>query len=161
MAAVIKNMKDLNRIFEKRASYALKMAQKMIGECIQESIEEYYKEKVFLDGASAIPLIYDRTYKLLDSMVKTEIVKNGNTLSCQVGISDDYLNYKYPGSDSPYNLDATGRDVLTWNNEDGSHGYTVDGDWKIWDEAMRTLSGKDGIISILVSKLKKSGLNIK
>lgn len=161
MATVIKNMKDLNKIIESRATLALKMAQKEIGECIQESIDEYYKEKVFLEGTSAIPLIYDRTYKLLDSMVKTEIVKNGNTLSCQVGISDDYLNYKYRGSDSIYSLDATGRDVLTWNNEDGSHGYTVDGDWKIWDEAMQTLSGKNGIISILISKLKKSGLNIK
>ena len=161
MAKTIKNMKDLNKIIEIRAAYALKMTQKMIGECIQESIDEYYKEKVFLDGTSAIPEIYDRAYKLLDSMVKTEIVKNGNTLSCQVGISQDYLNYKYPGSDMPYSLNATGRDILTWNNEDGSHGYTVDGDWKIWDEAMRTLSGKDGIMSILVSKLKKAGLNVK
>lgn len=93
-------------------------------------------------------------------MIKTEIVKKGNTLSCQVGISDDYLNYKYPGTDEKYSIDATYCDVLTWNNEDGSHGYTVDGDWKIWDETMQTLSGKNGIISILVSKLKKSGLNI-
>lgn len=161
MTTVIKSMKDLNKIIEKRAALALKMAQKEIGECIQESIDEYYKERVFLDGTSATPLIYDRTYKLLNSMVKTEIIKKGNTLSCQVGINDDYLNYKYPGSDMPYSLDATGRDVLTWNNEDGSHGYTVDGEWKIWNEAMQTLSGKNGIISILVSKLKKSGLNIK
>lgn len=160
MTAVIKSMKDLNKIIESRATLALKMAQKEIGECVQESIDEYYREKVFSEGTSNIPLVYERTYKLLNSMIKTEIVKKGNTLSCQVGISDDYLNYKYPGTDEKYSIDATGRDVLTWNNEDGSHGYTVDGDWKIWDETMQTLSGKNGIISILVSKLKKSGLNI-
>ena len=152
MPTIIKNINDLNKILEQRVSMALKMAQKDIGECIQESIDEYYKEKVFRDGTSATPLIYERTYKLLNSMIKTEIVKSGN---------DDYLNYKYPGTDGWDGLSATGRDVLEWNNENGSHGGTVDGDWKIWDEAMQSLSGESGIMSIFVSKLKKCGINVK
>lgn len=161
MPTIIKNINDLNKIIEQRASMAMKMAQKEIGECIQESIDEYYKEKVFRGGTSAIPLIYDRTYKLLNSMVKTEIVKSGNMLSCQVGISDDYLNYKYPGTDGWDGISATGRDVLDWNSENGSHGGTVDGDWKIWEQAMQTLSGENGIMSIFISKLKKCGINVK
>ena len=161
MPTIIKNINDLNKIIEQRATMAMKMAQKEIGECIQESIDEYYKEKVFRGGTSAIPLIYDRTYKLLNSMVKTEIVKSGNTLSCQVGISDDYLNYKYPGTDGWDGVDATGRDVLNWDSEDGSHGGSVDGDWKIWEQAMQTLSGENGIMSIFISKLKKCGINVK
>ena len=162
MATVIKSINELNRILEQRVSMALKMAQKDIRECIQESIDEYYKEKVFNGGTSATPLVYERTYKLLNSMIKTEIVKNGNTLTCEVGISDEYLNYQYPGTrDWRFNLPATGRDVLTWNNEDGSHGGTVDGDWKIWEEAMRSLGGETGIMSILISKLKKCGINVK
>lgn len=161
MPTVIKSIKDFDKIIEQRVSMALKMAQKDIGECIQESIDEYYREKVFRGGASAIPLVYDRTYKLLNSMIKAEIVKSGNTLSCQVGISDDYLNYKYPGTDGWDGVDATGRDVLTWNNENGSHGGSVDGDWRIWHEAMQTLSGESGIMSIFISKLKKCGINVK
>lgn len=161
MATVIKSINDLSKIIEQRATMALKMAQKEIGECIQESIDEYYKEKVFRGGTSAIPLIYERTYKLLNSMVKTEIVKNGNTLSCEVGISDDYLNYKYPGTNGWDGVSATGRDILTWNNETGSHGGTVDGDWEIWNQAMQTLSGEEGIMAIFVSKLKKCGINVK
>ena len=136
------------------------MAQKDIGECIQESIDEYYREKVFRGGTSCIPEVYDRTYKLLNSMVKTEIVKTGNTLSCKVGISDEYLNYKYSGTNGWDGVDATGRDVLDWNNADGSHGGSVDGDWKIWDEAMRTLGGETGIMSIFLSKLKKCGIKV-
>ena len=161
MPTIIKNINDLNKILEQRVSMALKMAQKDIGECIQESIDEYYKEKVFRGGTSAIPLIYDRTYKLLNSMIKTEIVKNGNSLSCQVGISDDYLNYKYPGTNGLDGVDATGRDILDWNSENGSHGGSVDGDWKIWEQAMQSLSGENGIMSIFISKLKKCGINIK
>lgn len=160
MPTVIKSIKDLNKILEQRATMAMKMAQKDIGECIQESIDEYYKEKVFRGGTSCVPEVYDRTYKLLNSMVKTEIVKNGNTLSCKVGISDDYLSYKYPGTNGWGGVDATGRDVLDWNNADGSHGGSVEGDWKIWDEAMRTLGGETGIMAIFVSKLKKCGIKV-
>ena len=160
MPTIIKSIKDLNKILEQRATIAMKMAQKDIGECIQESINEYYRERVFRDGTSCIPEVYDRTYKLLNSMVKTEIVKSGNTLSCKVGISDDYLNYKYSGTNSWDGVDATGRDVLDWNNADGSHGGSVDGDWKIWDEAMRTLGGETGIMAIFLSKLKKCGIKV-
>jgi hypothetical protein len=160
MPTVIKSIKDLNKILEQRATMAMKMAQKDIGECIQESINEYYEERVFRGGTSCIPEVYDRTYKLLNSMVKTEIVKSGNTLSCKVGISDDYLNYKYPGTNSWDGVDTTGRDVLDWNNENGSHGGSVDGDWKIWDEAMRTLGGETGIMAIFLSKLKKCGIKV-
>ena len=160
MPTVIKSIKDLNKILEQRATMAMKMAQKDIGECIQESINEYYEERVFRGGTSCIPEVYDRTYKLLNSMVKTEIVKSGNTLSCKVGISDDYLNYKYPGTNGWDGVDATGRDVLDWNNADGSHGGSVDGDWKIWDEAMRTLGGETGIMAIFISKLKKCGIKV-
>lgn len=160
MPTVIKSIKDLNKILEQRATVAMKMAQKEIGICIQESIDEYYREKVFRGGTSAIPEVYDRTYKLLNSMVKTEIVKSGNTLSCKVGIGDDYLNYRYPGTNGWDGVDATGRDVLDWNNADGSHGGNVDGDWKIWDEVMRTLGGETGIMAIFVSKLKKCGIKV-
>lgn len=160
MPTVIKSIKDLNKILEQRATMAMKMAKKDIGECIQESIDEYYREKVFRGGTSCIPEVYDRTYKLLNSMVKTEIVKSGNTLSCKVGISDDYLNYKYPGTNGWDGVDATGRDVLDWNNENGSHGGSVDGDWKIWDEAIRTLGGETGIMAIFLSKLKKCGIKV-
>ena len=43
MPTIIKNINDLNKILEQRVSMALKMAQKDIGECIQESIDEYYR----------------------------------------------------------------------------------------------------------------------
>ena len=161
MPTIIKNINDLNKILEQRVSMALKMAQKDIGECIQESIDEYYREKVFRGGTSATPLIYDRKWKLLNSMVKKKKKKNGNSLSCQVGISDDYLNYKYPGTNGWDGVDATGRDVLDWNSENGSHGGSVDGDWKIWEQAMQSLSGENGIMSIFISKLKKCGINVK
>lgn len=161
MATIIKNINDLNRLLEQRATLALKQTRDIVNECIQESIDEYYKEKVFRGGTSNQPLIYERTYKLLNSLVKTDIVKSGNVLSCEVKIDESYLNYYYPGTPNWDGVGATGLDVLMWNEENGSHGGTVDGDWKIWSEAMQSLGGEAGIMTILVSKLKKCGLNVK
>lgn len=88
-------------------------------------------------------------------------MKSGDKLTCQVKIDENYLNYKYPGTIGYPSLPAIGYDVLAWNNADGSHGGTVDGDWKIWEQAINTLGGKTGIIAILIDKLKESGLNVK
>lgn len=158
MATIIKSVKDLDRLLEQCASLALQMAQKDVAVCIQESIDEYYKEKVFNGGLSATPEEYARTYKLLNSLGKTNIVRNGNTLSCEVKIDDSYLNYRYPNTMNW--VPATGYDVLTWNNNDGSHGGTVSGNWHIWDEALRTLGGDTGIMAILIDKLKKCRINV-
>lgn len=158
---IITSKTQLKQLLEQRATFALKSTQKIVGICIQESIDEYYREKVFNGGVSCIPKVYERTWELLNSLVKTDVVKVGNTLQCTVGISDEYLNYKYPGSNWENNIPATGRDVLEWNNSDGSHGYTVSGDWKIWEQAMQSLSGESGILSIFESNLKKYGIPIK
>lgn len=161
MAVVITGIKDLNKLFEQRASFAIKQTQKIVGDCIQESIDEYYREKVFDDGKSCIPAIYERTYKLLNSLVKTEVVCSGNVISCEVKISEDYLNYRYPGTYGWNGLSATGRDILEWNETNGSHGGTVGGDWKIWTQAMNALGGNAGIIAIFIDKLRKCGIPIK
>lgn len=158
---IIKNINDLNRLLEQRACLALKQTQKIVYECIQESINEYYSEKVFRGGTSNQPLLYSRSYKLLNSLVKTNIVKYGNSISCEVKIDEDYLRYQYPGTDGIDGISATGLDVLTWNEENGSHGGTVDGDVRIWSDAMKALGGEYGIIAILKTKLKKSGIKIE
>ena len=80
MATVIKSMSDLTKIIESRIQQALKMTQQEIFKVIQQHITEYYKEPVFRNGTSAIPMLYDRSYKLLNSLIKTDIVKLGSTL---------------------------------------------------------------------------------
>lgn len=157
----IKSMSNLKKSIEFRSTYVLKTIQKEIAEYIQESIDEYYKEKVFKGKTSNQPSVYDRTYKLLNSLVKTDVIKSGNLISCQVKIDESYLSYKYPNHFILGGVPATGQDVLKWNNQYGSHGGTVDGDWQIWNQAMQTLGGENGIMSIFILKLKKHGIPMK
>lgn len=153
MATVIKSINDLTIIIESRIQQALKMTQQEIFKVIQQHITDYYKEPVFRNGTSAIPLLYDRSYKLLNSLIKTDIIKSGGTISCSVEIDPNYLDYQYMGG-------ASGLDVMLSANEQ-FHGWSIEGDMRIWDDALSELGLKPGILYIMKSNLKKCGVPVK
>ncbi len=153
MAQVIKSMSDLTKIIESRIQQALKMTQQEIFEVIQQHITDYYHEPVFRNGTSAIPMLYDRTYKLLNSLIKTDIIKSGGVISCSVEIDPNYLDYQYMGG-------ASGLDVMLSANEQ-FHGWSIEGDMRIWDDALAELGLKPGILYIMKSNLKKCGVPVK
>ena len=149
---IIKNMNDLTRILEVRIAKALEMTQRDIYIIIQKHIVEYYKEPVFQNGTSALPLLYDRSYKMLNSLIRTEIVKSGSSLSCFVGVNPDYLNYEYIGG-------ASGLDIWLSANQ-RFHGWTVKGDIEIWNDSMEEIGFEEGIKNLMKKNLKKCGVPI-
>lgn len=153
MAIVIKSMSDLTKIIESRIQQALKMTQQEIFEVIQQHITDYYKEPVFRNGTSAIPMIYDRTYKLLNSLIKTDIVKSSGTISCSVEIGPNYLDYHYMGG-------ASGLDVML-SADQAFHGWSVEGDMRIWSDSLSELGLKPGILYLMKNNLKKCGVPVK
>lgn len=153
MAIVIKSMSDLTKIIESRIQQALKMTQQEIFEVIQQHITDYYKEPVFRNGTSAIPMIYDRTYKLLNSLIKTDIVKSSGTISCSVEIDPNYLDYHYMGG-------ASGLDVML-SADQAFHGWSVEGDMRIWSDSLSELGLKPGILYLMKNNLKKCGVPVK
>lgn len=153
MATVIKSMSDLTKILESRIQQALKITQQEIFEVIQEHITDYYKEPVFRNGTSAIPLLYDRTYKLLDSLIKTDIVKSDGTISCTVEIDPEYLNYQYMGG-------ISGLDVML-SADQAFHGWSVEGDMRIWSDSLAELGLEPGIRYLMKKNLRKCGVPVK
>lgn len=153
MATIIRSMSDLTKIIESRIQQALKMTQQEIFEVIQQHITDYYKEPVFRNGTSAIPMIYDRTYKLLNSLITTDVAKSGGTISCSVEIDPNYLDYQYMGG-------ASGLDVMLSANEQ-FHGWSIEGDMRIWNDAMAELGLEPGIKYLMKKNLKKCGVPIK
>ena len=149
---IIKNMNDLTKALSLRISKALEMTQNEIYKVIQSHIVDYYEEPVFRNGTSAIPLLYDRTYKMLNSLIKTNIISTSNGLSCTVEVDPNYLNYEYIGG-------ASGLDVWLSANEQ-FHGWSVEGDIRIWDDAMAELGLEQGIIRLMKNNLKKCGVPI-
>lgn len=147
---IIKNPGDLIKILEARVSLALRMTQDEIYKAIYEALLEYYHEPVF--GGGSTPKVYERTYKMLNSIIKTEIVHSGNSFACTVGVDESYLNYTYKGG-------ATGQEVWEWANAN-THGGTVKGNLEVWNNAMDNLGGKQGIINLMKQNLKKCGVPV-
>lgn len=154
MAQGYRNWKDLEKKLETRIQFALKQTQNEVMKCLQESINEYYKEKVFKGKTSSIPAVYQRTYELLNSAIKTEIVKHRNMYYCEVKIDEDYLHHQYIGG-------ATGLQVITWNEENGSHGGVVAGEHKIWTEMLQNLKLQGGILTIFKIKLRQRHIKVR
>jgi hypothetical protein len=145
----------------------LEKTRNKIYEAINLSIIEYYKEYK--------PKKYIRTYRFLDSLVKTEIKKHGREMYCEVKIDEDYLRYTYPPPSTIasgsypqcYGRDATGYDVVSWANRQfpndeepgGNHGYTVD--WGredgFWDLSVEELGD---ILLLLKENLKNQGIHV-
>ena len=160
MATLINSVGQLRKILETKVQQALILTQEEIYDVIYKHIEDYYEEEVFSPPDRSEPDAYMRTFKFLNSLIKTKIIQTGNSLSCAVQIDDYYLKYKYPGNPSwKGNVPATGADVASWANQ-GLHGYTVSGGENFWDEALDELGGKQGILNLMKKNLKKVGVPI-
>ena len=158
---LITSVNDLVKILESRVARALELSRQEIYDVIKKYIDKYYTEPVF--GGRNIPAMYRRTYQLLESLIKTDIIRDGSYLTCKVQIDPDYLNYTYPGnSEDPQNAfnPATGLDVMNWANE-GLHGGTVSGNLNIWDDAIEELGGEAGIMDIVRRNMKACGVPIQ
>ena len=147
---VIKSPDDLINIFNSLVCQALEATRDEIYKAMYASLEEYYSEPVF-DGGS-VPKHYERIYKMLNSIIKTDIVRSGNSFSCTIEADPDYLGYKYSGG-------ATGQDVLEWANAK-THGGTVKGDLEVWNDVIENFGGEQGIIALIKGNLKKFGVSV-
>lgn len=160
MAILINNIDALKKILNTKIQQALILTQEEIYDVINSHIQDYYKEEVFSPPDKSTPDVYQRTYQFLNSLIKTEIVQTNNTLSCKVQISEDFLNYKYPGNTAwEGHISATGADVAAWAN-DCSHGGSVFGEIQFWDDAIDELGGKKGIYNLMKKNLKAVGVPI-
>lgn len=141
---VIKNPSDLTIVFKKRVALALNATQNIIYKALQDKLSEYYHE--------ITPRVYDRTYKLFNSIIKTEINTTGDGFYCTVEVDPTYLNFTYEGG-------ATGLEVWEWANAN-SHGGTVPGNIEVWNNAIDALGGEIGIINLMKQNLIKYGVPV-
>lgn len=123
MSKTIKNIAQLQSALDKYAAYITdKMADKVKG-TIEEFIKYYYHEYT--------PEFYDRTWNFLNSIVRTEAVKNGDTWCAKV----------YIDTSITYNNGWTMKGTAEQANE-GWHGWyhaVQVGDSHFWNDAMEEI----------------------
>lgn len=141
-----KNLKELNEILKNYIGAALILTQWDIREILEKKVEEYYDEYQ--------PVLYERTWKLRNSLQCSNIKFEKKGVSCTVGWDNYYIAMRYTGG-------ATGEQVLYWFN-DKSHGGRVQGEHKFWDEAIEEINEiYGGIPNLFKRNCKKAGIPIK
>ena len=150
---------QLIKIIQDRLSLALKNTQYEIYKVIHENVEKYYQENVFFEK-SATPSVYERTYQFLNSVIKTDVVMNGNSVSCSVKINPDELSYIQSGQTV---IDMINRGYHADTSLNGGK-YNAIGDihakGHFWDDSIEELGGYNGILEIMKKNCKKVGLNV-
>lgn len=162
--AMIKNMKDLEKVVNKYIEKAMIMTRDEIFDVVSQKVSDYYNEDVFNNSPTNEPRWYKRTGRLMEELTGSNIERIGNSFKFTVGWSDEYLSFTYPGNPHQDQINhinpATGQDVLESFNM-GYHGWTVKGEHNYWDEALDEINAKHGSIPLLFKKnLKKCGLSI-
>lgn len=162
MPVIIKSLNELSKTLEPRIIKALELTRDEVFRVVAQKVYDYYNESAFSSPNRKEPDYYIRTYTLMESLTGSHIIKTNNGYEFTVGWDDDYLTFRYPrgfGPNDKYN-NVTGLQVLNWYNAK-SHGGTVPGKHRYFDEAINELGGTTGIIEKFKANLQKCGVPIK
>lgn len=141
----------------KRSKVAVEIAEKKAHQIIHQFLRQYYGEFA--------PEEYIRIYKLLSSLVKTEVRSTGNGWEAEVYFDASRLNYENGVMPLQHTPEHGMYGWATWGAEEvldtamhGSHGGYIGGT-AIWDQSMAVLNSS--MITILKNSLIKAGVPVK
>lgn len=140
MSKTIKNISQLQNAMDKYAVYITDKMADGVKRTIEEFIKFYYQEYS--------PIFYNRTWEFLNSVVKTEAEKQGNTWYAKV----------YIDSSITYNNGWTMEETAEQANK-GLHGNVKVGDSHFWDDAMEEIHSPE-FINKFADFLRNKGLNV-
>lgn len=163
---VFKNEKELEKFILKKCHSALAKTQEKVYKILDKFLNDFYNDYdpngyVDWDGTYKFKRGYVRTYQLLHSLVKSEIVPSKNGYEAKVYFDYNYLKSKYPDGNNPSGLQvmeaaaqglhgAIGDDFLY------THGNTG---VSVWDDPIKILDAK--AIEMLKNMLIAEGIPIK
>lgn len=162
-----KSIEELKNYILSQSGVAIKATQDKIAMIINHFLTEYYREFE--------PEVYVRTYQLLCSLIKSDVVQTPNGWYAEVYFDLDALDYatrvvpqgqpwsSYASSDNTYHRNDWTKENDEWvlkTAMTGSHphgGYATG--TAIWDKSLNILN-KDAI-NILKEKLIQAGIPVR
>lgn len=145
-----------NQIMSRMKTAIIKMENE-IHKVIDKFLHQYYSEYN--------PSVYERTYQLLHSLVKSEIIPNGTGYECHVYFDLEKIDYSYKyinGKRYKNNTNAIGgtEGIVKLAMESHTHGgFIASENTAIWNESMVELNSDK--IAILKQCLLDSGIPIE
>lgn len=143
MSKTIKNISQLQNAMDKYAAYITDKIADGVKRTIEEYIKFYYQEYS--------PELYSRTWEFLNSVVRTDTVKKGNTWCAEVYIDTSIIyenGWTMNGTAEQANKGWHG-----WN-----HAVQVS-DSRFWDDSMEEIHSPE-FINKFAGFLRSKGLNV-
>lgn len=162
-----KNMKDLEDAINSIIFKAMELTMYEVHNIVFDKVLQYYSEPVFFNSPPTEPKKYIRgssQMSLMESCKYSGVISSSNGYYFTVGFNDEYLTFRYDGwgDNTKSKYDAiTGEEVLkAFNNK--THGYTIKGEHKYWDEAIEEIHSQYGSVEeLFITKLRECGLQVK
>lgn len=146
MSQTIKNLAQLQKAAEKYCYYLVDKVADKVKANIEEFIKEYYQE--------FSPQYYDRTWRLLNSVVKTKPKKIKDGYEVEVYI-DTSIEYPSTWKGEPWTMENT---IYMANK--GQHGRFNGGYPHLWDEAYNDTYDSEEIIGQFRAFMQSKGINV-
>lgn len=153
---VFKNESQLKSFLLAKCKIAIAQAEERVYQVIDRCLEQYYGEFT--------PAEYIRTKQLLHSLVKSNVISNGNGYMAEVYFDESKLNYKQgvvPLQHTPqhgrYGWATWGAEEVLDTAMNGSHGGYIDGT-AVWGTSRAVLGN---IYNLLKKELIAQGIPIK
>lgn len=162
---VFKNQKELEKFMLNKCQSALAKTQEKVYRIIDRFLNDFYNDYdpstyVDLDGQERHKKkYYIRTYQLLHSLVKSEIIQSKNGYEAKVYF--DYDNLKYLDGNQPSGLQVMEAAAQGLHGAIGENFQYVEGRTGvgIWNDPIKKLDAE--AINILVNMLKAEGIPVK
>lgn len=148
---------ELETYLRTRMKAAIEQAENVVHQVIDKFLKQYYGE--------FSPAVYERTYQLLHSLVKSEIVPTNNGYECHVYFDLDKIDYSFKMINGHrYRNDTTKvggkKGIVAMAMQGYTHGgYRAAQNTAIWTESMKILNRDK--IQILRQCLEENGIPIK
>lgn len=165
---VFSSIEEIKEYIISHSRPAVEAATNKVYTALRQFLDLYYAEYS--------PVVYERTYQMLASLVKTDVKSTGNGWYAEVYFDAGALDYSYKimtkrvvdgGYMNPYNGAISSSGVFNnpyGSGEEslnsamhGSHGGAASGT-AIWDEAMTIFNGE--LINLLKQYLRQNGIPV-
>ena len=176
MARVIKNMGQFAKALEPKVVATLELVAEDVKKEIDKAIDDYYDEydpNPYSEGRLAYKKYwYNRTYQLKDCCKIGKPKISGNTISIEIYLDIDSLQYDAPGAD-PYKTvvaansslhggwDVSTMEQIPWSMISNNDGTSYGNGTQIWEEPIRELIDNGKLITLFKKCARQHGLNIK
>lgn len=141
------SVEELKQYILSRSQNALQKATEQVYQIINRFVKEFYAEYS--------PSMYDRTYQLYQSLVKTDVEVSGN--GCTAYVYFDFSSLVYMTGSQPSGSQVMNAAAYGGHGAEGLH--VIAGGTGIWSEPMQILSTE--AIEILKRMLIAEGIPIK